>query len=153
MARRRQRLGRKPRSNPIPPERWIANRPAEIAARQNFGHWKCNLVIFARQFGRANVTSLQERQSRFHILLSNEERRSAPVIGRSAQALAPFPCPARKTITFDRKTEFFAHKAMTMGSYFCDPHSSWQKGGSQNANVNVHHPDGRSPPPHRMGKE
>ncbi len=135
--RRRQRLGRKPRSNPIPPERWIANRPAEIATRQDFGHWECDLVIFARQFGKANVTSLQERQSRFHILLSNEDRRSVPVIGQIAQALAPFPCPARKTITFDRGTEFFAYKALAMDSYFCDPHSPWQKGGVENANARV----------------
>lgn len=135
--RRRQRMGRKPRSNPIPPERWIANRPAEIATRQSFGHWECDLVIFARQFGKANVTSLQERQSRFHILLSNEDRRSLPVIGRIAQALASFPCPARQTITFDRGTEFFAYKTLAMDSYFCDPHSPWQKGGVENANGRV----------------
>ena len=60
-----------------------------------------------------------------------------PVIGRIAQALAPFPCPARKTITFDRGTEFFAYKALTMDSYFCDPHSPWQKGGVENANGRV----------------
>lgn len=94
--RRRQRLGRKPRSNLIPQERWIANRPAEIGTRENFGHWECNLVIFARQFGKANVTSLQERQSRYHILLSNEDRRSAAVIGRIAEALTSLPSPARQ---------------------------------------------------------
>lgn len=132
--RRRQRLGRKPRGNPIPSERWIANRPAEIATRQSFGHWECDLVIFARQFGKANVTSSQERQSRFHILLSNEDRRSGPVIERIAQVLVLLPRLARQTITFDRGTEFFSYKALTMDSYFRDPHSPWQKGGVENAN-------------------
>lgn len=132
--RRRQRMGRKPRSSPIPAERSIVRRPADIATRQSFGHWECDLVIFARQFGKANVTSLQERQSRFHILLANEDRRSARVIGRVAEALAPLPRQARQTITFDRGTEFFAYKALPMDSYFCDPHSPWQKGGVENAN-------------------
>ncbi|QCN94596.1 IS30 family transposase [Azospirillum argentinense] len=83
--RRRQRSGRKPRSGPIPAQHWIANRPAEVVTRQSFGHWEGDLIIFARQFGNANVTSLQERR-------------------------------------------------LPMASYFCDPHSPWQKGGVENAN-------------------
>lgn len=132
--RRRQRSGRKPRSGPIPPQHWIANRPAEVVTRQSFGHWEGDLVIFARQFGNANVTSLQERHSRFHILLPNDGRRSVPVIGRIAAVLAPLPHQARRTITFDRGTEFFAYKSLPTASYFCDPHSPWQKGGVENAN-------------------
>ncbi|CAO3436283.1 IS30 family transposase [Azospirillum argentinense] len=134
VARRRQRAGRKPRSGPIPAAHWIANRPAEVVTRQSFGHWEGDLVIFARQFGKANVTSLQERHSRFHILLSNDGRRSVRVIGRIAEVLAPLPPEARRTITFDRGTEFFAYKSLAMASYFCDPHSPWQKGGVENAN-------------------
>ena len=135
--RRRQRFGRKPRSSPIPPERWISSRPPEVATRQSFGHWEGDLVIFARQFGTANVTSLQERQSRFQILLANTDRRSAGVVGRIAEALAALPPQARRTITFDRGTEFFAYRALELDSYFCDPHSPWQKGGVENANGRV----------------
>lgn len=132
--RRRTRLGRKPRNSVIPATRSITERPAEVATRQSFGHWEGDLVIFARQFGKANVTSLQERLSRYHILAANDDRRSAPVIERIAAALAAFPPAARRTITFDRGTEFFAYKRLPMDSYFCDPHSPWQKGGVENAN-------------------
>jgi IS30 family transposase len=38
---------------------------------------------------------------------------------------------------YDRGTEFFAYKALAMDSYFCDPHSPWQKGGVENANGRV----------------
>ncbi|HYH18355.1 MAG TPA: IS30 family transposase [Azospirillum sp.] len=135
--RRRARFGRKPRSSPIPPQRWIASRPPEVATRASFGHWECDLVIFARQLGAANVTSLQERRSRFQILLANGDRRSAGVIGRIAEALAPLPPEARRTITFDRGSEFLAYRSLELDSYFCDPHSPWQKGGVENANGRV----------------
>ncbi|CAO3362713.1 hypothetical protein [Azospirillum palustre] len=132
--RRRKRMGRKPRSSPIPAERSIANRPAEVETRQSFGHWECDLVIFSPQFGKSNITSLQERQSRYHILIANEDRRSAEVISRIAAALDEFPRHACQTITFDRGTEFLSYKKLSMDSYFCNPHSPWQKGGVENAN-------------------
>jgi IS30 family transposase len=54
--RRRRRMGRKPRSTSIPARHWISNRPPEIEARTSFGHWECDLLIFAAQSGKANVT-------------------------------------------------------------------------------------------------
>src|SRR3954449_13432442 len=107
-ARRRRggRHGRKPRASPIPRERWIENRPTEIGARETFGHWEGDLLIFRKEVGKANVTSLVERKSRFTFLLPNEDKRSAAVLGGVADALRPLPEDARRTITFDRGSEF-----------------------------------------------
>jgi len=68
---RAARHGRKPRGHRIPPERGIACRPAEAATRDSFGHWEGDLLIFARDRGPANVTTLLERRSRFLVLLAN----------------------------------------------------------------------------------
>src|SRR5947208_336812 len=42
----------------------------------------------------------------------------------------------RKTISFDNGTEFAEHhrlhKALGVQTFFCDPHSPWQKGGVEN---------------------
>ena len=73
--RRAARHGRKPRSHRIPMERGIACRPAEAATRDSFGHWEGDLLIFARDLGPANVTTLLERRSRFLVLLANPNRR------------------------------------------------------------------------------
>src|SRR5690349_7128574 len=78
--RRGRRYGRKRRSAPIPRERWIENRPAEVEGRGTFGHWEADLLLFRKETGKANVTSLLERKSRFALLLPNGDRRSTAVL-------------------------------------------------------------------------
>jgi len=43
----------------------------------------------------------------------------------------------RKTISFDNGTEFAEHhrlhNALSVQTFFCDPHSPWQKGGVENS--------------------
>jgi transposase, IS30 family len=139
--RRGSRYGRKPRSASIPRERWIENRPAEVDGRESFGHWECDLLLFRKEAGKANVTSLLERRSRFTVLLPNGDRRSTAVLAGVAGALRGLPEAARRTVTFDRGSEFAGYAALdrhlALASYFCDPHSPWQKGGVENANGRV----------------
>jgi IS30 family transposase len=45
-----------------------------VARRKQFGHWECDLIQFRKRFGKANVTSLVERVSRFTVLLRNNDR-------------------------------------------------------------------------------
>ena len=127
--RRGSRYGRRPRSASIPRERWIENRPAEVQNRESFGHWEGDLLIFRKEVGKANVTSLVERKSRFTFLLANEDKRSAAVIAGIADALRGLPEDARRTVTFDRGTEFAAYpelaRELDVASYFCDPHRSY----------------------------
>src|SRR3954453_8786121 len=136
--RRGSRYGRRPRSASIPRERWIENRPAEVGDRQVFGHWEADLLIFRKEHGKANVTSLVERKSRFTFLLPNEDKRSTAVIAGIAGALRGLPEDARRTVTFDRGSEFAGYAALdrdlAVEAYFCDPHSPWQKGGVENLN-------------------
>src|SRR3954469_18509482 len=96
---------------------------------------------FRREHGKANVTSLVERKSRFTFLLANGDERSAAVIAGVAEALRGLPEDARRTVTFDRGTEFAAYPRLAgelaVASYFYDPHSPWQKGSVENANGRV----------------
>lgn len=48
--------------------RTIGKRPSEIGNRSSFGHWEGDLMIFRLEYGKANLTSLVERRSRFTIL-------------------------------------------------------------------------------------
>jgi transposase, IS30 family len=135
---RRRRFGRKPRGVKIPLERTIGQRPAEIGRRQEIGHWEADLLIFRRAHGQANVTSLVERKSRLVRLVPNRDRRSGHVIKAMGDALAALAPAVRRTVTFDRGSEFLGYEHLAknhnINAYFCDPHSPWQKGGIENTN-------------------
>ena len=129
------------RTSSIPANRSIQHRPPEVEERRTFGHWEADLLIFRREHGKANLTTMIERQTRYTMLLPNPHRQSNALIeqiGRTWQGLPEGSC---RTITFDRGTEFAAYALLGQASgteaYFCDPHSPWQKGAVENANGRI----------------
>jgi IS30 family transposase len=89
--RRRGRGGRKPRGVKIPLANGIDQRPTTIADRVEFGHWEGDLVAFRQVYGKANLTSLVERKSRFAVLWRNPSRGSAGVMAGICGQLGPLP--------------------------------------------------------------
>ena len=102
------------------------------------------------------MTSLVERKSRFTFLLPNEDKRSAAVVAGIADALRGLPEEARRTVTFDRGSEFAGYAALdrdlAVKAYFCDPHSPWQKGGVENLNGRVRRFLPRESPPEALAR-
>ncbi len=93
--RRRPRTMRRHHGRHILDELAIAHRPDVIAERSQFGHWECDLMMFRKEFGKANVTSLVERVSRFTVVLKNRDRQSKPVMESRIDSLSPLPAIAR----------------------------------------------------------
>lgn len=133
--KRRSRYGRKPRAARISEANTIAQRPPEIAERSSFGHWEGDLIAFRAVHGKANLTTLVERRSRFTILCSNPSKHSTEVITGIERCLRSLPPPLRRFITFDRGTEFARYprlaSALNIVSYFCKPSAPWQKAASR----------------------
>ncbi|ESQ88825.1 IS30 family transposase [Asticcacaulis benevestitus] len=88
---RRGLRGRKPKGSHIPLYCNIKHRPKDIANRETFGHWEADLVIFRRDFGKANITSLIERKSRYQVVIRNKDRHSLGVLGTIQEQLRPLP--------------------------------------------------------------
>lgn len=114
----------------------LDKRPAFIAKRKQQGHWETDMLLFSR-YGQS-VLVAQERSSRF-ILLAKPKNRQAPRIYlRLADWFKTMPDTLRRTLTLDNGTEFAHHYklngSLVMKTYFCDPHSPWQKGGIENMN-------------------
>lgn len=139
--RRRPRIARRRHGKRFPEAMSIAQRPAIVARRREFGHWECDLVLFRREFGKPNISMLVERVSRFAMALRNDDRQSRPVMEAVADALSTLPSEARQSVTFDRGTEFtaWAHlqELLDVEPWFCDPKSPWQKGTVENTNGRI----------------
>jgi transposase, IS30 family len=135
---RRPRRSRRLRGPQIPLANTIAMRPPEISERLDSGHWEADLVQFKKEHGKANLTSLVERKSRYIYLMRNPDRGSSGVIGGIERKLEALPPELRQTITFDRGTEFASYprlkEKLGVDSYFCKPQAPWQKGTVENSN-------------------
>lgn len=115
----------------------IHARPQHINDRESFGHWEGDGVIFTIGH-RPNVTTLLERKSRFVCLRYNPNRTTGAVMPAIIKGLGELPPMARLSMTFDRGTENASHRTLNtsiaMQTFFCDPHSPWQKGANENFN-------------------
>jgi IS30 family transposase len=126
---RRARLGQ---SKPLIPNRIsIHERPPEIKRDLAFGHWEADLM----HFGRTGLSALvlTEQNSRFLLAMPQHGKKSLTTAANIKRLLDPLPAVATASLTFDNGGEFAAHRSLGVSTYFCDPHSPWQKGAIENA--------------------
>jgi len=114
----------------------IEKRPLYVNARRQPGHWETDYLLFSR-YGQS-VLVAQERASRFVLLAKPSSRKAEPTAAQLHNWLSRLPPQLRRTLTQDNGTEFANHRklrdALGINTYFCNPHSPWQKGGIENAN-------------------
>jgi len=126
----------KAQNHTIPDAASIANRPEAIESREEFGHWEGDLMQFRTQ--RGALLNVTERVTRFCLLSSLKTKQAGPTGEAVADVLNDLPQTARRSITFDRGSEFADHQTIKdkIGSdiWFCDPHSPWQRGTVENMN-------------------
>ena len=112
----------------------LAERPVEAADRKVAGHWEADLMMFSK-YGQA-VLTVHERTSRLLLGIRLASKVARGVARQLVRLFAGIPESLRQTVTFDNGTEFARHLALhdlSIDTFFCDPHSPWQKGGIENA--------------------
>jgi transposase, IS30 family len=114
----------------------LDQRPPAADDRKEAGHWEADFMLFSR-YGQS-VLALHERTSRFTLFLKTRNRKAAPTARLLKRLLKPLPPDLRRSLTFDNGTEFAEHyrlnpQPLGLPTFFCDPHSPWQKGGVENA--------------------
>jgi IS30 family transposase len=113
----------------------IRQRPAEAEDRAIPGHWEGDLLA-----GGANthLATLVERTSRFAMLVAVEGKDTASVVRAISAKVVDLPIQLRRSLTWDRGTEFAGHRQFTVATevavFFCDPRSPWQRGTNENTN-------------------
>jgi len=120
----------------IPERKSIHLRPIYINERKRYGDWESDSVIFSKQKTILSVQS--ERKSkliRMHKANNKSAEETKNALIKTAESI---PKEIFLTITFDNGTEGAKHteikREYEIDTYFCDPFSSWQKGGVENAN-------------------
>jgi IS30 family transposase len=113
----------------------VHQRPDQAQDRQQAGHWEGDFMLFSK-YGH-NALVLHERTSRLTVVTAPPNRLAEPTAQSLGDLLEPLPADLRLSLTFDNGTEFAAHwrlnERLGLETYFCDPHSPWQKGGVENA--------------------
>jgi transposase, IS30 family len=112
----------------------VAERPPAAADRTTPGHWEADTILFSK-YGQA-VLTIHERQTRVMLATRPSDRVAERVARHLTRLFKPIPSALRQTITFDNGSEFARHQSLhrlAMQTFFCNPHSPWQKGGIENA--------------------
>ena len=126
----------KRRREPIPGRRAIHERGQAIDNRSQFGHWEGDLMQFRTQ--RGNLLTVIERKTGLTLASGLPRKTAEATTAKLTGLFSGLPAAARRSITFDNGSEFAEHNKLEsklgMQTFFCDPHSPWQRGSIENAN-------------------
>jgi transposase, IS30 family len=115
----------------------ISQRPAEVEDRAVPGHWEGDLITGS--VNKSAIGTLVERATGYVMLLHLPVAHGAPdVQDAMVEVMSSLPDTLRRTLTWDQGREMCNHiqiaEATELDIYFCDPHSPWQRGTSENTN-------------------
>ena len=139
--KRNQRHGRKARKIIIPERVSIHMRSKNANERKEVGHFEADLT-FCKGSGSTNIMVITERKTRYSFFVKNDSKRATDIGKKLFNILASIPSNIRKSVTFDNGGEFVNHRLardfLHVKTYFCDPHSPWQKGQVEKTNAMLH---------------
>lgn len=98
--------------------------------RSRYGHIEIDAVV-GRKGTKGGLSVIQERKSR--ILLAQKVETMSCFEHQEVQKQMILKMKV-KSATFDNGIENKNHQLLNIPTFFCDPYSSWQKGGVENAN-------------------
>lgn len=114
----------------------IADRPSEVGSRDRFGDWEGDMISGSK--GKAALATCLERKSRYVVAVRTDDKTAVSFNAAIIAGMRTIPGELRKTLTVDNGSEMANFKeleeAMSLTTYFCDPHSPWQRGSNENCN-------------------
>jgi IS30 family transposase len=134
-AKKKRGIVHKARKSKIKEAVSIHKRPQEINERKEVGHYEGDLIFNEGSMSQ-NVLTLIDRVTREAIMIFNESKHTAVVLGKFIKYIKENNIVI-KSITFDNGSEFAEHTELNklgIKTYFCDPGSPHQKGSIENFN-------------------
>ena len=135
--KRQQKFNRKYRSAALKNRVSIHSRPTKISEKKEYGHWENDLVEFGR-LGMGVLSVKYERKSMLCQLHKLDSKKAEENENSIIETIESLPHYWFRSITRDNGSENARHedtlRDFDIPTYFCDPYSSWQKGGIENLN-------------------
>jgi IS30 family transposase len=133
--RYRKRYATQEKRGHLPGKRHISERPAEIDARTEIGHWEMDVVIGSTD--QHCIVTLVERVTGATLIGKLRRRRAGAVNQRVIELIQAHP-DLFKSITVDNGPEFHSYKEIEAATgvtvYFATPYASWERGTNENTN-------------------
>lgn len=133
--KRKKQTGRKVYKSNIPDRVSISERPEEVNARVEFGHWEGDTV--ESKGHRDGIHTEVERMSRKVMAKKVERIAGTETITVQKQLFLSLPEDARCSTTLDNGRENHLHtelKNLKMKTYFAHPYSSFERGTNEHGN-------------------
>jgi transposase, IS30 family len=134
--KRRKRYGAYDSRGKIAGKRHISERPPEVEARAQVGHWEIDTVM-GTEHGRNSVLTLVERATGYTVMGKLARHCAADAVVRCIELIERHAGRVL-TITADNGTEFHSYKQIEAATgvefYFATPHHSWERGTNENTN-------------------
>ncbi len=114
----------------IPNRIGLRRRPLGATNRTRYGHFEGDTMVSGRKTGsRAALAVIYERKAKYldaRKISSLAPKRFAVSVNEMMEH------QNAKTISLDNGIENREHETLSVPAFFCDPYSSWQKGGVEN---------------------
>lgn len=108
----------------------IQNRPLGATNRSRYRHWESDAIV-SKKGTLGGIQTNIERKSRLIALYKRNSMSPKETVLIIKKMKLDYEI---NTVTYDNGFENRHHAETHINSYFCDPYSSWQKGGVENAN-------------------
>lgn len=128
---RRKKKRRKTEKTLIPNRVGLEKRPLGAKNRSRYGHWEGDTMVSAKEKrSKAALSVIYERKAKY--IEAKKIKNLKPDSHNQALALM-LKNKKRLSLTQDNGIENTRHEKLDIKTFFCDPYSSWQKGGVENA--------------------
>lgn len=116
----------------------IAQRPAHVKKRTEFGHWELDTIVSSRGKSKGCLATFAEMKTRTYIALKMKDRSKDSMMKTIEKLTKSLPKDVFKSFTSDRGKEFACYggveNQLGIDFYFADPYSAWQRGTNENSN-------------------
>lgn len=116
----------------IPKRIGIELRPRGATNRSRYGHWETDTMVSGKKTkSKAALSVIYERKAKY---IDARKIKNLKPMSNVLMIKEMFASKKALSATEDNGIENTRHEELGIPVYFCDPYSSWQKGGVENAN-------------------